>query len=89
LALRSAQCNQCAALEQSRLGKGKVSAAADYDVILHRNVEHPARCYQLLGSYTIIRRRSGISRRMIVNQNDRCRIFRNRFAEHFARMNER
>ncbi len=59
------------------------------DVVVHRDVEQAAGRHQLFGHRPIVRRRHGITARVIVHEDDRRGAFRDRLAKHLARVHER
>jgi hypothetical protein len=58
-------------------------------VVLYGDVEYFARLHELFCYYPVVGRWCRITARMIVDENDCRRSFRDRFPEHFSRMHER
>ena len=58
-------------------------------MIVHRDVEQPARRHQLLRHHPVVRRRRRIAARMVVHQDDRRRPLGDRLAEYLPRMHQR
>src|SRR3984893_15571027 len=70
--------------DQSEIAQADISAVADDQVIMYRNVENGRRLRNVLGGLDICRRRSWIAGRVIVHEDKRCGTQIESTPDHFA-----
>ena len=74
--------------KQSRLREAQIAPSSNYNVVVHGYVEYPACLDQLFSRYAIVRRGGWVAAWMIVDEDDRCRVFSDCFAKNLTRVNE-
>jgi hypothetical protein len=70
--------------QETRLRKTRVPPTSDDYMIVHRNVQQPARGHQLICHIPVVRARGRIAARVIVDKDDRGCPLRDSLPEHFA-----